>query len=117
LTALGEPDPATRLLGQIYFLAFIQAQWGPASVPALTQLLGRQAKPVIQRSRSRSTRARLESQLAGVVAEGSLTRLVHFLDDLSERQADAQQYARAGHDYSRADVGLEKIEFERGQIG
>jgi hypothetical protein len=117
LTALGEPDPATRLLGQIYFLAFIQAQWGPAAVPALTQLLGRQAKPVIERYRSRSTRARLETQLAGVVAEGSLTRLVHFLDDLSERQADAQQYARAGHEYSRADAGLEKIEFERGQIG
>ena len=117
LTALGEPDPATRLLGQIYLLAFIQAQWGPVSLPALTQLLGKQAKPVIERYRSRMTRARLEGQLATVIAEGSLTRLVHFLDDLAERQADAQHYARAGHQYSRTEAALDKIEVERGQIG
>jgi len=116
LTALGEPDPATRLLGQIYLLAFIQAQWGPVSLPALTQLLGKQAKPVIERYRSRMTRARLEGQLATVIAEGSLTRLVHFLDDLAERQADAQHYARAGHHYSRTEAALEKLEVERGQI-
>ncbi|MDB5361376.1 MAG: hypothetical protein JWO51_2673 [Rhodospirillales bacterium] len=117
LSALGEADPATRLLGQIYLLALIQAQCGPATLPALAQLLGKQAKPVIERYRSRQTRARLEGQLAAVIAEGSLTRLVHLLDDLSERQADAQRYAQAGHQYSRAEAGLEKIEFERGQIG
>jgi len=116
LTALGEPDPATRLLGQIYLLAFVQAQSGPSHLPALTQMLGKQAKPVIERYRSRQTRARLESQLAGVLAEGSLTRLVHFLDDLAERQADAQRYSQAGYQYSRAEAGLEKIEFERSQI-
>lgn len=117
LSALGEPEPATRLLGQIYLLAFVQAQWGPASLPALTLMLGKQAKPVIERYRSRQTRARLDAQLAGVIADGSLTRLVHFLDDLGERQADAQRYAHAGHQYSRAEAGLEKIEFERSQIG
>jgi len=116
LTALGEPDPATRLLGQIYLLAFVQAQCGPSHLPALTQMLGKQAKPVIERYRSRQTRARLEGQLASVIAEGSLTRLVHFLDDLAERQSDAQRYAQAGHQYSRAEAGLEKIEFERSQI-
>lgn len=116
LTALGEADPATRLLGQLYLLAFIQAQSGPSSLPALTQLLGKQTRPVIERYRSRQTRARLDGQLASVIAEGSLTRLVHFLDDLAERQYDAQQFAKAGMQYSRADAGLEKIEFERSQI-
>ena len=116
LTALGEPDPATRLLGQIYLLALVQAQCGPSHLPALAQMLGKQAKPVIERYRSRPTRARLEAQLASVIAEGSLTRLVHFLDDLAERQSDAQRYAQAGHQYSRAEAGLEKIEFERSQI-
>ena len=79
-------------------------------------MLGKQAKPVIERYRSRQTRARLEGQLASVIADGSLTRLVHFLDDLAERQSDAQRYAQAGHQYSRAEAGLEKIEFERSQI-
>jgi eukaryotic-like serine/threonine-protein kinase len=116
LTALGEADPATRLLGQLYLLAFIQAQTGPDSLPALSQLLGRQAKPVIERYRSRATRARIEGQLAAVIAEGSLTRLVHFLDNLQERQLDNQRYAQATHQYARAETGLEKIEVERGQI-
>jgi hypothetical protein len=117
LTALGEPDAATRLLGQIYLLAFIQAQCGPSSLPALAQMLGKQAKPVIERYRSRQTRARLEGQLAAVIAEGSLTRMVHFLDNLEERQLDAQRFAQAGHQYARADAGLEKIEREREQVG
>lgn len=116
LTALGEPDTATRLLGQIYLLAFLQASSGPASLPALTQLLGKQAKPVIERYKSRPMRARLESQLASVIAEGSLTRLVHFLDNLEERQADAQRFAQAANQFARAAMGLEKIELERAQI-
>ena len=116
LTALGEQDPATRLLGQLYILAFLQAQSGPATVPALTQMLGKQAKPVIERYRSRPLRARLESQLASVIAESSLTRLVHFLDNLEERQADQQRYAQAGHQFARAEAALERIEIERGQV-
>ncbi|HEV2676644.1 MAG TPA: serine/threonine-protein kinase [Aliidongia sp.] len=113
LTALGQPDAATRLLGQIYLLAFLQAQSGPPSVPALTQLLGRQATPVIERYRSRPTRDRLDSHLAAVLAEGSLVKLVHFLDSLEERQHDAQRFTLARRQFGRASAGLHAIETER----
>jgi hypothetical protein len=116
LTALGEPDVATRLLGQIYLLAFLQAQSGPPSLPGLTQLLGKQAKPVIDRYRSRPTRARLDSQLASVLADGSLVRLVHFLDSLEERQSDAQRFTLARRQFGRAAAGLEAIEVEREKL-
>ncbi|GGF17014.1 hypothetical protein GCM10011611_23480 [Aliidongia dinghuensis] len=116
LTALGQPEAATRLLGQIYLMAFLQAQYGPASLPALTQLLGRQTGAVIERYRSRPTRDRLDSQLAGVLAEGSLVRLVHCLDNLAERQHDAQGYALARRQFGRAVAGLEQIEVEREKL-
>ena len=116
LTALGQPEPAMRLLGQIYLLAFLQAQSGPPSLPGLTQLLGRQAQPVIERYRSRSTRQRLDSQLASVLAEGNLPKLVLFLDNMEERQQDAQRFTLARRQFGRAASGLEAIETEREQV-
>ena len=51
LLAVSSLDPTVRLLGMLHLLAVIQHERGPTSLPALTQVFGRQAQLLINRFR------------------------------------------------------------------
>ncbi len=116
LSAVGHPDPAIRVAGMLHLLAQLQLKYGPEEVPALTELFGKQAQVLIDRFHNRTTRTRLGEQLASVLREGSLARLLQFLDDSKERQADAALFDRARAHCSLAANGIERCEAERERI-
>jgi hypothetical protein len=116
LTAIGHPDPAIRVAGMLHLLGQLQVQYGPEKLPALTQLFGRQAQVLIDRFHNRRTRERLNEELTAVLREGSLPRLLQFLDDAKERQADASLFNRAQSHYRIATQAIERCEVERERI-
>jgi hypothetical protein len=116
LTAIGHPDPAIRVAGMLHLLGQLQVQYGPEKLPALTQLFGRQAQVLIDRFHNRRTRERLNEELTSVLREGSLPRLLQFLDDAKERHADASLFNRARSNYKIAARAIERCEVERERI-
>ncbi|MGB8842871.1 MAG: hypothetical protein WCC64_17585 [Aliidongia sp.] len=113
LFAVGGTDPTGRLVGALYLLAQLQHDRGPAALPALTQLFGRQAKLLIDRFRHRPTRTRLESELSGILAEASLPKLLNFLDNGDDRRRDAHLFAKACHNFTLTRRAIERCERER----
>ena len=75
---------------------------------ALIQLFGQQAKPVIERFRSRYTRTRLQSGLAAILKESSLRKLADYLDSADEQRKDAQRFQRARLEYQQTIKQMEK---------
>ena len=110
LYALIQADPATRVLGTLQLLAFLQETYGPPQVPALMQLFGQQAKPVIERFKSRYTRTRMQNGLAAILKENSLRKLADYLDSADEQRKDAQRFQRARLEYQQTIKQLEKSE-------
>jgi hypothetical protein len=113
LVSLGGTDPAARLLGALFLLAQLQQSRGPAAVPALAQLFGRQAQLLIDRFRHRPTRTRLESELSGILAEASLPRLLNFLDNGDDRRRDAHLFSKARQNFGLIRRAIEGCEHER----
>ncbi|MEI9983967.1 MAG: hypothetical protein WDN69_12615 [Aliidongia sp.] len=113
LASVGSAEPVLRLLGMLHLLAQLQHERGPASVPALTQIFGKQAQLLIDRFRNRRTRERLETELAGVLTEGSLPRLLHFLDNAEEKQIDTFLFSKARNDFNLAARAIDRCEQER----
>jgi len=110
LYSLVQTDPATRILGTLKLLAYLQDTYGPPMVPALIQLFGQQAKPVIERFRSRYTRTRMQAGLTAVLKENSLKKLADYLDSADEQRKDAQRFQRARLEYQQTIKQLEKAE-------
>jgi len=110
LYTLIHSDPAARILGTLKLLAYLQDTYGPPSVPALMQLFGQQAKPVIERFRSRYTRTRMQAGLAAILKENSLRKLADYLDSADEQRKDAQRFQRARLEYQQTIKQLEKAE-------
>ena len=113
LASIGGADPVLRLLGMLHLLAQLQHERGPETVPALTQIFGKQSKLLIDRFRNRRTRERLEGELAGVLTEASLPRLLHFLDNAEEKQIDNFLFSKARNDFSLAARAIDRCEQER----
>jgi hypothetical protein len=110
LYTLIHSDPAARILGTLQLLAYVQEAFGPPSVPALMQLFGQQAKPVIERFRSRYTRTRMQAGLAAILKESNLRKLADYLDSADEQRRDAQRFQRARLEYQQTIKQLEKAE-------
>src|SRR5579859_152698 len=110
LYTLIHADPATRMLGSLQLLAYLQETYGPPMVPALIQLFGQQAKPVIERFKSRYTRARMQNGLAAILKESSLRKLADYLDSADEQRRDALRFQRARIEYQQTVKQLEKAE-------
>ena len=116
LVSVSSIDPAQRVLGMLYLMAALQTERGPTALPALTQMFGRQAQLLINRLRNRRTRDRLEHELAGIVTEASLPRLLHFLDNAEEKQIDAFLFSKARNDFGRAARAIDRLEQERAHL-
>jgi hypothetical protein len=116
LVSIGNADPVQRLLGMLYILAQLQRDRGPTALPALTRIFGRQGSPLINRLHHRRTRERLEAELAGVVTEASLPRLLHFLDNAEEKQIDSDRFAKARHHFAMAGRAIGQCEEERSHL-
>jgi len=110
LYTLIHADPATRVIGTLQLLAFLQETYGPPMVPSLIQLFGQQAKPVIERFKSRYTRTRMQAGLAAILKENSLRKLADYLDSADEQRKDAQRFQRARLEYQQMTKQLEKAE-------
>jgi eukaryotic-like serine/threonine-protein kinase len=110
LYTLIHADPATRVIGTLQLLAFLQETYGPPMVPSLIQLFGQQAKPVIERFKSRYTRTRMQTGLAAILKENSLRKLADYLDSADEQRKDAQRFQRARIEYQQMVKQLEKAE-------
>ncbi|HEV2676646.1 MAG TPA: hypothetical protein VGV37_19125 [Aliidongia sp.] len=110
LYALVQADPATRILGNLRLLAFLQENYGPQLVPALIGLFAHQAKPVIERFKSRYTRTRLQNGLSAVLKENNLRKLADYLDSADEQRKDAQRFQRARLEFQQMVKQLEKCE-------
>jgi len=108
LYTLISSDPAARVLGTLQLLAYLQETYGPPQVPALMQLFGQQAKPVIERFRSRYTRTRMQAGLAAILKESSLRKLADYLDSADEQRKDAQRFQRARLEYQQTIKQMEK---------
>jgi hypothetical protein len=113
LISVSSVDPTQRVLGMLTLLAQLQQERGPATLPALTQLLGRQAQLLIDRFRNRRMRERLEHELADVLSEASLPRLLQFLDNAEDKQIDAFLFSKARSDFARAAKAIDRCEEER----
>ncbi|HVJ51189.1 MAG TPA: hypothetical protein VM689_01920 [Aliidongia sp.] len=116
LTAIGHIDPAIKVAGMLHLLGQLQVEHGPDKLPALTQLFGRHAQILINRFHNRRTRERLGEELTAVLRDGSLVRLLQFLDDSKERQEDSTYYARARANYAIAAKAIERCEADRQRI-
>jgi eukaryotic-like serine/threonine-protein kinase len=103
-------EPATRILGGLQILAFLQESYGPAAVPGLIQLFAHQAKPVIERFKSRYTRTRLQNGLAAILKEGNLRKLADYLDSAEEQRKDVQRFQRARVEFQQTIKQFEKAE-------
>ena len=110
LYTLIHADPATRILGTLQLLAYLQETYGPPVVPSLIQLFGQQAKPVIERFKSRYTRARMQNGLAAILKENNLRKLADYLDSADEQRKDAQRFQRARLEYQQMIKQLEKAD-------
>jgi hypothetical protein len=109
-------DPTLRLLGMLHLLAQLQQDRGPAALPALTQVFGRQALLLVNRFRNRRRREHLQSGLEGVLAEASLLKLLNFLDNAEEKRIDAYLFAKARGDFNLAARAIERGERERAHL-
>jgi hypothetical protein len=116
LVSISSLDPAQRVLGMLYLMAGLQNERGPNALPALAQVFGRQAQLLINRFRNRRTRDRLELELAGIMTEASLPRLLHFLDNAEEKQIDAFLFSKARNDFTRAGRAIDRLEQERSHL-
>jgi hypothetical protein len=110
LYALVQNDPAARILGNLKILAYLQETYGPAQVPGLMGLFAQQAKPVIERFKSRYTRTRLQNGLAAVLKENNLRKLADYLDSADEQRKDAQRFQRARLEFQQMVKQLEKCD-------
>ncbi|MEI9983964.1 MAG: hypothetical protein WDN69_12600 [Aliidongia sp.] len=124
LAALLSQDPAVRVLATLQILAYLQETYGPHSVPALTNLFGRQCKPAIERFRNRHTRARLQNGLAAVLKENNLKKLALYLDNSEEQKKDALRFHRARIEFQstlgrieKCDKDEEELEAATGEAG
>jgi eukaryotic-like serine/threonine-protein kinase len=116
LVSVGSLDPTLRLLGMLHLLTVIQHERGPAALPALTQVFGRQAQLLINRFRNRRTRERLENELVGVLTEASLPKLLNFLDNAEEKQIDNYLFSKARNDFNMANRAIDRCEQERARL-
>jgi eukaryotic-like serine/threonine-protein kinase len=116
LAALVHQDPAIRVLATLQVLAYLQENYGPQSVPALTNLFGRQCKPVIERFRNRHTRARLQNGLAAVLKENNLKKLALYLDNGDEQKKDALRFHRARIEFQSTIGRLEKCDKDEAEL-
>jgi eukaryotic-like serine/threonine-protein kinase len=106
---LTRDDPADRALGALYLLGRLQQRYGPASLPALTQRLGRQLPVLIERFHNRARRARLRADLPRSLAKGSLAEVLAFLDSVPERIRDHQGFNQAKRDFAAIERDLELL--------
>lgn len=116
LYALVQTDPAIRILGNLRLLAYLQETYGPQLVPGLILLFGQQAKPVIERFKSRYTRTRLQNGLAAVLKENNLRKLADYLDSADEQRRDALRFQRARLEYQQMVKQLEKCDKQTEQL-
>lgn len=110
-------DPATRILGSLQLLAYLQEKYGPPLVPSLIQLFGQQAKPVIERFRSRYTRTRMQNGLTAILKESNLRKLADYLDSADEQRKDAQRFQRARLEYQQTIKQMEKAVQQTQELG
>jgi hypothetical protein len=71
---------------------------------------------LINRFRNRRTRERLERDLADILTESSLPRLLDFLDNADEKHLDTFQFTKARSEFGLAARAIERCELERASL-
>jgi len=108
-------NPQSTTLGVLALFAQIQSKFGPDELPALTQWLGRELEPTLDRFSSRSVREQMRKRLAAVSDSGSLVDLNGVVNneaavrrDESGRRQAMREYAVAAREIAQ----LESKEFQ-----
>jgi hypothetical protein len=106
---LASRDPAERALGTLLILGRLQSWRGPAALPALTQRIAGELRPVVERFHNRPKRARLLAELPKRAAKGNLMELLSHIDSPSERGRDAERFAAAQREYQELEHALDLL--------
>ncbi len=107
-------DSADAKLAMIRILAWLQQEYGPASLPHLGAWLGKELEDVVGRFASRSVRELARQRLDAVIESGNLTAILTALSDraLVERDKTGRRLAVA--QYFEAQREILQIESARG---
>jgi len=109
---------ATRVLGTIRLLAWLQRLGGPRTTPALVGRIAGDLPALIERYRSRTRRARLKASLGRVAAKGNLAEILAHVASPAEQRQDEAEYiaARDAHAMIERDLQLlRQAETRRGE--
>ena len=92
--------PRQRALGTLAVLATLQANHGPASLPALGKMIAGQASTLVDMFHSRERRQRLLDEVSKLASRGTLNDLFWLVNGSSERSRDLQGFIAARQEYA-----------------
>ena len=106
----GRGDPIKTKLGMLTLYARLQAEFGPESLPYLTEWFARELEPALKRFRGKSRRRSLKERLETVAANGSLVELNKVINDDNMLRQDEGERRLAERRLNTAKRELAKIQ-------
>jgi eukaryotic-like serine/threonine-protein kinase len=109
---LASTDAASRVLGSLKLLAYLQSHHGPLALPDLSARIGRDLPVLMARFRSKSRRERIEASLAKLVAKGDLVEILVVVADPDELRQDDREFRAACAEYAAIERDLAQLRYE-----
>lgn len=106
----GKGDRQASMLGALALFAQVQAKHGPEELPALTQWLGRELEPTLERFSSRSVREQMRKRLAAASNSGNLVELNNALNNDAVARRDEANRRQAMREYAAAAREIAQLE-------
>ncbi|MHA1597426.1 MAG: hypothetical protein ACTSV1_01785 [Alphaproteobacteria bacterium] len=110
LAALAEPKESSFLIGMLSLFAYMQWKLQGEDVYGLCSWVGSLLPPAINTYYSRSKRREIEAELPRVIRTGRLPELFELIDNAENRREDAEHYAIARYEFSKAEDEIQEIE-------
>lgn len=110
LAALAEPKESSFLIGMLSLFAYMQWKLQNEDLHALCSWVGSLLGPAINTYYSHSKRREIESEMPRVIRTGRLPELFELIDNAENRREDAESYAIARIEYSKAEDEIQEIE-------
>jgi len=110
LQALSEQKRASKLIGMLSLMAYMQWKLKIESLFALSSWIGGLLGPAVKTYYSRTTRSDIERDMPLIVRKGSMPELFNLIDNAEKRGMDANGYAEARIEYAMAEESIMELQ-------